>query len=37
MKQHKFTVEDKIKHVKIAEFKGLKIQILHFAEDFRQV
>ncbi|WP_230861171.1 hypothetical protein [Mycoplasma sp. 'Moose RK'] len=29
MKQYKFTVEQKIKYTKIAEFQGLKIAILH--------
>ncbi|WP_434327470.1 hypothetical protein V2P41_00600 [Mesomycoplasma hyopneumoniae] len=37
MKQYKFTVEDKFKYIKIAENKGLKIAILHFAEEFREI
>ncbi|AAV27811.1 hypothetical protein [Mesomycoplasma hyopneumoniae] len=31
MKQYKF------KYIKIAETKGLKIAILHFAEEFREI
>ncbi len=30
MKQYKFTVEDKFKYIKIAEFKVLKIATLDF-------
>ncbi len=37
MKQYKFTVEAKIKYVKIAEFKGLKIPILNFSDKFSQI
>ncbi|MHA0283418.1 DDE-type integrase/transposase/recombinase, partial [Mesomycoplasma ovipneumoniae] len=37
MKQYKFTIEDKFKYIKIAESKGLKNAILHFAEEFREI
>ncbi len=35
MKQFKFTVEDKIRYSKIAEFKTFKSKSLHFTEEFR--
>ncbi|MDW2926401.1 hypothetical protein R7X45_02170 [Mesomycoplasma ovipneumoniae] len=34
MKQYKFSVEDKFKYIKIAEFKVLKIATLGFYQEF---
>ncbi|MBG0730912.1 hypothetical protein [Mycoplasma sp. 'Moose RK'] len=37
IKQYKFTVEQEIKYIKIAESKGSKTAILHFTEEFREI
>lgn len=37
MKQNKFSINEKIKYIKIAESQGFKSATIHFANDFREI